>query len=67
MVKLWNDKQNWDFFGTKIWDFNCQLSQKYLGKTTFFRNKQTAKAFKYGNFLWERKHTMTNKIGLKLT
>ena len=33
----------------------------------FFRSKHSAKAFKYGHFLWERKHTMTNTIRLKIT
>ena len=32
-----------------------------------FRSKHSAKAFKYGHFLWERKHTMTNTIRLKIT
>ena len=32
-----------------------------------FRSKHSAKAFKYGHFLWERKHTMTNTIRLKIS
>ena len=32
-----------------------------------FRSKHSAKAFKHGHFLWERKHTMTNTIRLKIT
>ena len=31
------------------------------------RSKHSAKAFKYGHFLWERKHTMTNTIRFKIT
>ena len=58
-------------FGSKIWDLNRQpVNFHYICNTTESKvstldnvvlSKHSTKAFKCGNFLWERKHTMNDK------